>query len=298
MSDNNFFSSIATRIIERGDATNIPPSLLLGDPAEPTRKTENQQLPLWPQTNHAAPSGLLRSALFRVTSKNPAKTLADRKLIASWPDWEIRFTGHLLSQSDLDVWLEILNLAKDSQHFTVHSKSLAFLKKLGRKKGGTGVKWLLETLERLQIANLNITIKKEGKGVVYQSNLIHKIIIPEDTDRHFTVELNPDLAKLFDDGYTKISAQERRMLRGNLAKWLHAFIAGHKATRDYPGMIGIKKLQFLCGATRKGLRFFKHDVKKAMKQLTEIGFIEDFYFEDDILVFIKSKSKKILPERI
>lgn len=285
MGDIELFKSIAHRVIERGEA--------ISDTTPTQFRT--LQLPLWPDSGRAAPSGMLRSALFRVTSKDPSKAVW-QNLVASWPGWEIKFSGLPLSQTDLDVWLEIIDLAKSCPSYpNIHTKTLAFLKRMGRKPGGRDVQWLIKVLEKLEGVSINIKGKDFG---TYQSGLIHKVVIPEDTDSHVKIELNPELAKLFDDGYTVLRSIERRKLRGNLAKWLHGYVSSHEATQKKPSKISLEKLSNLSGSDRSVMKFFKHDVKKSMEQLKRIGAIEDFYFKDNILVFEKPGTRKKLSKRV
>ena len=101
---------------------------------EPRRRAKVIQLPLWPEPKRGAPNAVLRGALFAAIHKD--RRYMDRELIAAQDGITIRYTGKQLGQSDLDVWEQVLHLARTQAlgtecHFTAHG----FLKALGRQTG-------------------------------------------------------------------------------------------------------------------------------------------------------------------
>ena len=90
----------------------------------------------------------------------------------------------------------------------------------------------------------------------------------------FVIVLNPELAMLFeDDDYTRIEWEIRRGLGMDLAKWLHGYIASHRATPRNPHRIGLERLRVLCGSETDELRFFRRDVRNAMQELQAAGVV-------------------------
>ena len=76
--------------------------------------------------------------------------LLRKELIATQDGVTIRYTGGQLDQADLDVWEQVLHLARTQAlgtkcYFTAHG----FLKALGRSTGKQNHVWLGESLARL-----------------------------------------------------------------------------------------------------------------------------------------------------
>ena len=99
------------------------------------------QLPLWPEAKRGAPNAVLRGALFAAVHKD--RRYMDRELLAAQDGITVRFTGKQLNQADLDVWEQVLHLARTQAlgtkcYFTAHG----FLKTLGRHTGTTAHEWL------------------------------------------------------------------------------------------------------------------------------------------------------------
>ena len=78
---------------------------------EPRRRAKVIQLPLWPETKRGAINAVLRSALFAAI-QGKGRAALERELVAAQHGIEIRFTGWQLSQSELDVWEQVLHLAR------------------------------------------------------------------------------------------------------------------------------------------------------------------------------------------
>ena len=144
------------------------------------------QLPLWPETKRGAINAVLRSALFAAV-QGKGRVALDRELVAAQQGIEIRFTGWQLSQSDLDVWEQVLHLARTQAlgtrcYFTAHG----FLKALGRSTGKRDHEWLKSVFSRLSATDVQI----RHKGRTYFGSLIDGGVRDEDTGR-YVVEINP-----------------------------------------------------------------------------------------------------------
>ena len=79
---------------------------------EPRGPAKVIQLPLWPEPKRGAPNAVLRGALFAAVHKD--RRYMDRELLAAQDGIKVRFTGKQLDQSDLDVWEQVLHLARDA----------------------------------------------------------------------------------------------------------------------------------------------------------------------------------------
>ena len=238
--------------------------------AKPTPKpAQVVRLPIWPAELRACPSCVLRSALFGVVQRGRRKAL-EGAILATWEGVTLRYTGWRLDQADLDVWLAALHLARE-HHLGVRVPMTinAMLRTMGRPTDGRSHDWFKSAIRRLTACAVEITRQRR----TYWGSLIEKGCRDEATGE-FVIVLNPELAVLFeDDDYTRIEWEIRRSLGMDLAKWLHGYIASHRATAQNPHRIGLERLRALCGSDYERLRDFRDDVRKAMDQLQAAGVV-------------------------
>lgn len=246
---------------------------------EKVQKAEIIQLPFWPEPKRGVPNPVLRGALFAAIHERDC-TYVERKVVAVQKGFEVRYTGKQLSQSDLDVWEQLLHFARQNPlgnrcQFTAH----AFLKALGRQTGKYEHEWLKDVFARLQATSVEIM---KGARKTYAGSLIEKITRDEITGRYVLV-LNPDLMKLYDDGWTAIDWDQRKSLRRKpLALWLHGYLATHAD----PFPMSIEMYRTLSGSKTKDRYSFKQNLTSALSELQKIGAIVSYHFEGD-LVHIK-----------
>ena len=124
---------------------------------EPRGPAQVIQLPLWPAPKRGAPNAVLRGALFAAIHKD-RQYMRRKELIAAQDGITIRYTGEQLDQADLDVWEQVLHLARTQAlgkrcYFTAHG----FLKALGRSTGKMNHEWLEFALARLSATSVEIT---------------------------------------------------------------------------------------------------------------------------------------------
>ena len=233
------------------------------------------QLPLWPDAKRGAPNAVLRGALFAAVHKD--RRYMDRELLAAQDGITVRFTGKQLNQADLDVWEQVLHLARTQAlgtkcYFTAHG----FLKTLGRHTGTTAHEWLGSAFARLGASWVEIS---DGRRT-YLGSLIEGGVRDEDTGR-YVLEINPELAKFFGPTrWTQIDWEQRQRLRGKpLALWLHGFYASH--AEPYP--LSVAYLHKLSGSQTKQLRYFKKNLTQALRDLEAAGAIKAFEIRDDLV---------------
>ena len=252
------------------------------------------QLPLWPETKRGAINAVLRSALFAAV-QGKGRVALDRELVAAQHGIEIRFTGWQLSQSDLDVWEQVLHLARTQAlgtrcYFTAHG----FLKALERSTGKRDHEWLKSVFSRLSATDVQI----RHKGRTYFGSLIEGGIRDEDTGR-YVVEINPRLAKFYGrTQWTQLDWEQRQQLRGKpLALWLHGFYASH--AKPYP--LSVAYLHKLSGSQTKQLRYFKKNLAEALSELVTLGALQAFEIVGDLVhvrtVPSKSQQKHLAARR-
>ena len=134
------------------------------NPPEPKKEPAKViQLQFWGEDYRAAPNAVFRSALFPALRSNEKENrlYLEQEEIYCVAGLKILFTGKQFDQSDLDVYLEILNMAR---HFPlgtpVKFSAYALLKALGLPVGGSNHARLHAVLIRLRGGTLDVTDHK------------------------------------------------------------------------------------------------------------------------------------------
>ena len=251
------------------------------------KSAEIIQLPLWPEPARGVPNSALRGALFAaIQGKN--RQYLKNKLLAVQDGVRIKFTGEQLDQSDMDVWEQILHLAR--QHplgtycdFTAH----AFLKALGRSTGKAQHEWLSSVIRR----HIACAVEMTHNGKTFTGSLVEECFRDERTG-HYRLKLNPSLVKLYGAGmWTALDWQQRQQLRRKpLALWLHGYYASHAE----PFPIKVETLHRLSGSGNPCLRSYKRQLVKAHEYLKAIGALQDYEIKDGLVYpyRIPSRSQK------
>ena len=261
---------------------------------EPRGPAQVIQLPLWPEPKRGAPNAVLRGALFAAIHKD-RQYMHRKELIATQDGVTIRYTGEQLDQSDLDVWEQVLHLARTQAlgtqcHFTAHG----FLKALGRHTGTTAHEWLGSAFARLGATWVEIS---DGRRT-YLGSLIEGGAREEDTGR-YVLEINPKLAAFYGrTQWTQIDWEQRQRLRGKpLALWLHGFYASHAV----PHPLSVAYLHKLSGSRTKQLKHFKQNLGRALRDLEAVGAIRSVEIRDELVhvrtVPSKSQQKHLAVRR-
>ena len=246
------------------------------DGQEPRGPAKVIQLPLWPEAKRGAPNAVLRAALFAAIQGKGRQYMLRKELIATQDGVTIRYTGGQLDQADLDVWEQVLHLARtQALGMKCHFTEKGFLKALGRQTGKSDREWLRYAFARLTATAVEIS---DGRRT-YGGNLMN-FYRDEDTGRT-ALEINPKLARFFGRSqWTQIDWAQRQQLRGKpLALWLHGFYATHAA--PYP--LTVAYLHKLSGSQTKRLRKFKENLTQALRDLEALGAIEAFEIAGDLV---------------
>ena len=137
------------------------------------------------------------------------RTHIENRLITSVNGIRIKYTGGQLEQSDLDVWEQVLHLARQSPLGTVcQFKAGSFLKSIGRSRGKANYTWLSLVLSRLTACE----VRFERPGFTHGRGLIASYDIDEHS-RLYCVCVDPDVAKLYRAGWSAIDWQQRQALK-------------------------------------------------------------------------------------
>lgn len=224
----------------------------------------------WSDDKRAAPNAIFRSALFpALNNKQGRKFLKEQKLY-SVGGLEVMFTGEQFDQTDLDVYLEILNFAKGMPlGQPVRFSAYAMLKVLGRCTGKSDHKWLHAVLVRLRSGTVELlTGKARYFGGLIESGFKDEI------SKHYEVTLNPNYAVLFGFGmWSAIDREQRRALvQNSTAKALHAYYSTHIS----PSLHRYETLASIVGLGGKNRRDVKASLIRAHEELKRIGFLLDY----------------------
>ena len=232
------------------------------------------QLDFWEDGKRASSNAILRSALFPALGRQKRQFMKE-VMIDSVGGITVFFTGEQFDQSDFDVYLEILNLARPFPLGTpVKFSAHALLKKLGKSTGGSMHKWLHSVLIRLRGGTIDATDHKKR----YFGGLIEGGIKDELMET-YEITINPKFAVLFGFGmWSKIDVAQRRALggKGAIAKALHAYYSSH-TTPQLHTFETLAKLVGSCGATARNVRA---RLINAHEELKKIGFLTDFEVTD------------------
>lgn len=238
-------------------------------PASQPEPTKAAQLPLWGEEYRAAPNAVFRSALFPAlhpTLKEDRRYM-DQEEIFAVSGVKVSFTGKQFDQSDLDVYLEILNMARiQPLGMPVKFSAHTLLKALGLPTGGSNHTRLHSVLIRLCAG----VIDASDHGKRYFGQLLYGGRRNEFT-MNYEIRINPEFALLFGSAtWGKLDLKTRRSLgRKDVAKVLHAYYSTHLAPgfHDLDTLYGLTGLK---GANRK------RDILKAHDALKEVGFCEGY----------------------
>ena len=262
-------------------------------PTKPAKPAKVARLPLWPEELRACPSCVLRSALFGVVQRGRRKAL-EGEILATWEGVTIRYTGWRLDQGDLDVWLAALHLAREHNlGVRVPVTINEMLRTTGRSTAGSFYEWFKSAIRRLTACAVEITAGRKTFG----GPLIEGFERDEVTGEH-VLYLSPRLAELFEDGdYTRIDWETRRDLGMDLAKWLHGYIASHRATAQNPHRLGLERLRTLCGSETDELWKFRQQIREAMQELQAAGVVTAWRITPgDALEVVRPNRKRHLIE--
>jgi TrfA protein len=217
-------------------------------------------LPFWNDEQRGTPNCFLRSALFAAIYGNSSRRYLKNAVLAVQGDITIRYTGEQLSQSDLDLVMAALHLAR--QHplgHICHFRGYAFLKAIGRSDSKPNYLWLDTTITRLIACAVKIRLGQR----VFEGNILSSCIRDEGMNV-YKLTFATDFVKLFGaSDWTAIDWNMRQKLtRSPLAQWIYDYAVSHVGTK-----IKLKTLQQLSGRESDTPKIFNKAVRRAKKML-------------------------------
>lgn len=247
--------------------------------AKEVQENAEKRLGKWADELREAPNEALRCALFTARNRNVQRDQLKAVEVSSYGNSRVIYTGEELRQDDLDVWLQVLHLARLKELGSPIRFSPAQMKK--DLKWPYGVKHtvrLMTILTRLKTTGVQFHSERLGRGVVL--SLVRKFEYSDDFDvagkrgdDEWIVELEPEIATLFGGGFysTRIEWEQRMALPGNLAKWLHGFYASHSE----PYALNVETLIKHAGSRVSTPGKARQMIKEALNELVTVGFFKE-----------------------
>lgn len=234
----------------------------------------DQQLPFWKESERGIPNDFARSALFNVSDQGrggPRGRYVDWLQVASAGGFEVKFRGEELRQDDLDVWLELVQLAKAQGDLgrSVYFNCRGMLKELGRTLNTASRDRLAASIDRLQLASVSVIQATGVSRRAYTGSLVSGFAWHEHGKpaRDWTVYVDPRLARLFGaTAYTRVDFQ-RRLQLPPLGKWLQAYFLSHRE----PNAVSVDRLRALSGSKCQSLDRFQQMTRMALERLVQVG---------------------------
>lgn len=276
-------------VLPQKKSSNLAPELLeILERFREEIEASPKHLPEWADGKGASPNEIVRSALFTARNRNMRRAYLKQAEIVVTGGGAILYLGEELRQDDELVWMRLLHLSKgqplgDPIFFTPYS----FLKAIGWRVNNWGYQHLRTCLLRMKATAVQITSNRLHRTVV--TSLIDYIAMwdPEKNTplALWEVRLSKVMSLLFADGaFTLIDLEQRKSLPEGIATKLHSYWSSHRD--PYP--VKVETLQKLCGSENE-LRFFRRELKKALDALVEVGFLETWGIEIDLVAVIRRR---------
>jgi TrfA protein len=246
------------------------------------------------ESRYPMPNSFARGGLFAAVKDGKApRAMLREKTIVTTSQYDILYTGDQLNQSDLDVLMALLTHSRERPlgelvSFTAYS----ILRHMKWALNAEGYQRLRESLLRLQRAQVQISVKREGRRPIkFAGSFINNFIeddkrpICADGDNdvgrsHWTLRFDGELSRLFGDDQVTLGLWYfRRKVDGRmpLAQHLLSFYVTHKE----PIPLTVAKLRELSGTTEKNESNFVIRLEKALAKLVDIGFLKSFRIIND-----------------
>lgn len=226
-----------------------------------------------------APSALIWCALFGARKRGEHDWVKDRSLAAQGA-LEVKFTGALLDQNDLTLWLGLVRIAQIKplgERVHLRGSDLLAILDLSdcgsarrravdpkrQSAGGDGARDRVEAALR-RLVEGTVTIRF-ADGSYFIGHLVDSAFRGRGGE-HWSVTLGRDLSRLFAAGAVRLSSSMRTKLRGKpSALWLHAYLESHGGK---PHAVRLDTLWALSGTTSK-LKEFSRLLRRALGHLAE-----------------------------
>ena len=242
----------------------VPAASTRGPEVRSAEPSNVRQLAMWPDGKRAMPTDFVACALFAALHGKNTQFLRGEH-IASINGYTVSYTGKRLTQVHADIVMGALHLMRGlPEGGTVQFRIRSFLRLIGRHTGKTDRDSFRKLVDDVIATALRITAP-DGK-VSYSGSILTKAKDASDEDDTlFVLEVNQDLAKLFDNGFGTVDWEKRKsLMRQPLCLWLQLYFA--KFTKP----IAVAEVHRLSGSTAP-LKKFRQNLRTALAVLEDKG---------------------------
>lgn len=231
--------------------------------------------PLWPKSNVGSPNRFICSSIFSsIQSRN--RLIVNNSEIACEKGISIKFTGETLNQEDFQVWKALVGLSKNkSINGSFDATDTTILDMLGFNFYSGGHYHRIRTsLARMSDCNIQITRNDE---LIYCSSLI--TFIEKNEKNIYTIKISEPLSVLYMKGNKASNLYIDKLRRKHLAQSLYNYYVGRKST----GCVSVETIKKFSGSKNNHMAGFKIKVKNALEELINIGFLEGYSIENNLV---------------
>jgi len=211
----------------------------------------------------ALPIVFCRSSLFSTATE--MDVWYEEKLIYSTGDWTISYTGHLLRQRDLEVWLACLSLLKKNgvkPGEALQTTRGKILKEMGveRPRG-----WQLKEIKTRLVRLMGGYVKVDGPVSIQRRHMLTKYDdLKDGGEGKIEIIIDPLFAPLIENYVVKSSLENTLKLKQSLSKWLYRFATTHEGEFS----ISVKKIRELSGNS-EDIQYIDKKSKKLVQRLAK-----------------------------
>ena len=254
------------------------------------------QLPLWDERVRGLPNALARSALFTSANRKEKRLNHVKHPIAAVGGVEISYTGMELRQDDLDVFLQVVHLARNQPlGEMIQFSGYSLLKALGWSPTKANYERLRQCIDRMSATTIHVSFREGSRVLNYGGSLFRKFTWDADAlsgmSQQWKIWLEKEIITLFgDSSYTQIVWSQRLSLPP-LAKWLHQFYFTHKVPFGYR----VEVIHTLCASRIPVLAQFRAKLRASLEILVRIGFLESYHIDKrtDVVTVRRTEKKEL-----
>jgi len=257
-------------------------------------KHSKGQLALWPESERGIPNEFVRCAVFSAKNKKEKREVyiaKNPKVVPIIGGGKVLYIGEELRQDDETVWMQLVQISKESRTEWIEFTPYSFVKSVGWTICGASYERLLTSIRRLSAAGIEVYSQRFDRGL--KTQLIRSYEYSEGSDRPWRVKMfdkDDPLLFMFEKLYSRLDWQTRLTLPDGIATWLHGFYASHKdpfhhkietlangagLKLEHSGDGALEDAQRL-RARKKRLVEAKRTIVRGLQALKDAGFLADF----------------------
>jgi TrfA protein len=254
------------------------------------REPLQEVIPFWPDAVRAIPNDVARSAIFTVRSwKAERKALRDTPVF-SLGNVALTYTGvELRAIDDELVWQQLLHYARNfGPDNWIEFTPTQLCRDLGWSVNATYRAKLRQSILSLASATILVENTQFEKGLSVRFVEKFEFETPDGEKLpRWRVKLGRELAKWFSNHqFTQIELRGYREL-DPIARRLCDYVCSHKA----PYALKMDTLRSMCGSETKDMSRWRQQVKAALEQLKEHGFVSGWDVKSDLVSIERSLPK-------